>query len=66
MSSQPLSSFQACSKLLSGADCLGRTAYPAQVLFACALLPDIEQMPSRDLTHVGDRGSALSGGQRAR
>lgn len=32
----------------------------------CALLTDFQQLPSGDKTHVGERGSALSGGQRAR
>ena len=38
----------------------------SQVLSASALLPDLSALPSGDLTSVGDRGSALSGGQRAR
>jgi ATP-binding cassette, subfamily C (CFTR/MRP), member 4 len=32
----------------------------------CALLTDFQQLPYGDKTHVGERGSALSGGQRAR
>ncbi|XP_032663383.1 multidrug resistance-associated protein 4-like isoform X2 [Odontomachus brunneus] len=32
----------------------------------CALTKDFEQLPYRDKTLVGDRGTALSGGQRAR
>ncbi|XP_046392253.1 probable multidrug resistance-associated protein lethal(2)03659 [Ischnura elegans] len=36
------------------------------VTAACALRPDFRQLPRGDLTHVGDRGSLLSGGQRAR
>lgn len=36
------------------------------VLHACALLPDVAAMPHGDLTRVGDRGTSLSGGQRAR
>lgn len=37
-----------------------------RVTKACALLSDFEQLPQGDLTIVGDRGSSLSGGQRAR
>lgn len=33
---------------------------------ACALKRDFEQLPHGDRTHVGERGAALSGGQRAR
>ncbi|CAG9768844.1 unnamed protein product [Ceutorhynchus assimilis] len=33
---------------------------------ACALKRDFEQLPYGDRTHVGERGAALSGGQRAR
>ena len=36
------------------------------VLHACALQHDVLHMSKGDLTTVGDRGSALSGGQRAR
>lgn len=32
----------------------------------CALLTDFQQLPNGDKTYVGERGSALSGGQRAR
>lgn len=32
----------------------------------CALLTDFQQLPFGDKTHVGERGTALSGGQRAR
>lgn len=32
----------------------------------CALLTDFQQLPHGDKTQVGERGSALSGGQRAR
>lgn len=32
----------------------------------CALLTDLQQLPHGDKTFVGERGSALSGGQRAR
>ena len=36
------------------------------VVKACALLKDFEQLPHGDKTLVGDRGASLSGGQRAR
>ena len=36
------------------------------VLQACALEADIEQMAEGDATLIGDRGTTLSGGQRAR
>lgn len=36
------------------------------VLEACALLPDLDVLPTRDYTLVGERGVSLSGGQRAR
>ena len=36
------------------------------VMMACALNLDVEQMAEGDLTPVGDHGSALSGGQQAR
>ncbi|TMW53931.1 hypothetical protein DOY81_000988 [Sarcophaga bullata] len=36
------------------------------VLEACALKPDIDLMPSGDLTIIGERGINLSGGQRQR
>ncbi|XP_046836014.1 ATP-binding cassette sub-family C member 4 [Vespa crabro] len=37
-----------------------------KVVKVCALLKDFEQFPHGDKTLVGDRGTALSGGQRAR
>lgn len=37
-----------------------------QVLQACALEPDLKNMKAGDLTQVGERGAALSGGQKAR
>ncbi|KAJ7747834.1 P-loop containing nucleoside triphosphate hydrolase protein [Mycena metata] len=37
-----------------------------QVLHACALRQDIELLPRRDMTKLGDKGSTLSGGQRQR
>ncbi|XP_067903704.1 ATP-binding cassette sub-family C member 5-like [Heterodontus francisci] len=36
------------------------------VLEACCLYPDIENLPCRDMTEVGERGANLSGGQRQR
>nr|QST14987.1 ABCC4-1 protein [Diaphanosoma celebensis] len=47
----------------------GRFYDPARykrVVEACALHKDFDQMPRGDLTPVGERGSSLSGGQRAR
>ncbi|KAI9224707.1 hypothetical protein BC828DRAFT_395107 [Blastocladiella britannica] len=38
----------------------------AQVIFACALLPDLKMLPDGDLTLIGERGINLSGGQKAR
>nr|CAD7454354.1 unnamed protein product [Timema tahoe] len=37
-----------------------------EVVAVCALLPDIEQFPERDMTYIGERGITLSGGQKAR
>ena len=37
-----------------------------RVIKACALLRDFKQFPQGDQTIVGDRGSSLSGGQKAR
>ncbi|KAI4502295.1 hypothetical protein M0802_002207 [Mischocyttarus mexicanus] len=37
-----------------------------RIVKACALLRDFKQFPQGDLTVVGDRGSSLSGGQKAR
>ncbi|XP_072028477.1 ATP-binding cassette sub-family C member 9-like [Amphiura filiformis] len=36
------------------------------VLEACALLPDIEILPGRDMTEIGEKGINLSGGQKQR
>ena len=33
---------------------------------ACALRKDFDLLPAGDLTHIGERGASLSGGQRAR
>ncbi|KAJ7827389.1 P-loop containing nucleoside triphosphate hydrolase protein [Mycena leptocephala] len=37
-----------------------------KVIHACALRQDIEALPRRDMTKLGDKGSTLSGGQRQR
>ena len=37
-----------------------------RVLFACALLEDIESMPLKDNTEIGENGVNLSGGQKSR
>ncbi|KAJ7833676.1 P-loop containing nucleoside triphosphate hydrolase protein [Mycena leptocephala] len=37
-----------------------------KVIHACALRQDIETLPRRDMTKLGDKGSTLSGGQRQR
>uniref|UniRef100_A0AAR2JQW4 ABC-type glutathione-S-conjugate transporter n=1 Tax=Pygocentrus nattereri TaxID=42514 RepID=A0AAR2JQW4_PYGNA len=36
------------------------------VLEACALLPDLEILPARDATEIGEKGLNLSGGQKQR
>ena len=36
------------------------------VVKACALIKDFEQLPFGDKTIIGERGSSLSGGQKAR
>ena len=38
----------------------------AEVIECCALADDIENMPNKDDTLVGDRGTTLSGGQKSR
>ncbi|KAJ7164480.1 hypothetical protein C8R46DRAFT_313109 [Mycena filopes] len=40
--------------------------YYEAVIHACALRQDIELLPRRDMTKLGDKGSTLSGGQRQR
>lgn len=38
----------------------------AQVLAACDLVEDLESLPQKDQTEIGERGIILSGGQKAR
>lgn len=38
----------------------------SSVTEACALLPDLDSLPGGDEANVGESGSTLSGGQRAR
>ncbi|XP_053167408.1 ATP-binding cassette sub-family C member 2-like isoform X2 [Hemicordylus capensis] len=40
--------------------------YYERVLEACALLPDLEQLPIGDQTEIGERGVNISGGQKQR
>ncbi|KAI7803545.1 putative multidrug resistance-associated protein 1-like [Triplophysa rosa] len=47
----------------------GRERIPTwyqKVLEACALLPDLEILPARDATEIGEKGLNLSGGQKQR
>lgn len=44
---------------------LNRSSYE-RVLDACALLPDLEQLPFGDQTEIGERGVNISGGQKQR
>ncbi|KAL8596886.1 hypothetical protein ACOMHN_065836 [Nucella lapillus] len=37
-----------------------------KVIAACALQPDLEQLPNADLTEIGEKGINLSGGQKQR
>ncbi|XP_005352384.1 canalicular multispecific organic anion transporter 1 [Microtus ochrogaster] len=37
-----------------------------EVLEACALLPDLEMLPGRDMAEIGEKGINLSGGQKQR
>uniref|UniRef100_A0A8C4Q402 ABC-type glutathione-S-conjugate transporter n=1 Tax=Eptatretus burgeri TaxID=7764 RepID=A0A8C4Q402_EPTBU len=37
-----------------------------RVLEACALIPDLDTLPARDLTEIGEKGINLSGGQKQR
>ncbi|CAG2102736.1 unnamed protein product, partial [Medioppia subpectinata] len=40
--------------------------YYERVLESCALVPDLAQLPNRDLTEIGEKGINLSGGQKQR
>ncbi|CAG2106437.1 unnamed protein product [Medioppia subpectinata] len=40
--------------------------YYERVLESCALVPDLAQLPDRDLTEIGEKGINLSGGQKQR
>ncbi|CAG2123299.1 unnamed protein product, partial [Medioppia subpectinata] len=40
--------------------------YYERVLESCALVPDLTQLPDRDLTEIGEKGINLSGGQKQR
>ncbi|XP_012522703.2 ATP-binding cassette sub-family C member Sur [Monomorium pharaonis] len=46
--------------------CAYRSRRYRNVLHACALQPDVNILPSRDLTRIGERGINLSGGQKQR
>ncbi|CAL1542108.1 unnamed protein product [Lymnaea stagnalis] len=37
-----------------------------KVLSACAMMPDLDIMPARDMTEIGEKGINLSGGQKQR
>ncbi|GMM52392.1 ATP-binding cassette transporter [Starmerella bacillaris] len=37
-----------------------------RTLFVCCLEPDLDNLPGRDLSEIGERGITLSGGQKAR
>ena len=38
----------------------------SRVLEACALIPDLAQLPASDQTEIGEKGINLSGGQKQR
>lgn len=49
--------------------CFSRAFDPvryATIIEACALQPDLQQLPNGDETQIGERGLTLSGGQKAR
>ena len=37
-----------------------------KIVSCCSLRPDLEMMPSGDMTEIGEKGINLSGGQKAR
>uniref|UniRef100_A0A8C2DJM9 ABC-type glutathione-S-conjugate transporter n=1 Tax=Cyprinus carpio TaxID=7962 RepID=A0A8C2DJM9_CYPCA len=46
--------------------CEMKDSWYQKVLEACALLPDLEILPARDATEIGEKGLNLSGGQKQR
>uniref|UniRef100_A0A673JRB1 ABC-type glutathione-S-conjugate transporter n=1 Tax=Sinocyclocheilus rhinocerous TaxID=307959 RepID=A0A673JRB1_9TELE len=46
--------------------CERKDSWYQKVLEACALLPDLEILPARDATEIGEKGLNLSGGQKQR
>ncbi|XP_041373545.1 multidrug resistance-associated protein 1-like isoform X2 [Gigantopelta aegis] len=50
--------------ILFGSDC--HLSKYEKVIDACALTPDLDILPARDLTEIGEKGINLSGGQKQR